>query len=126
MDKFIIKSICKGAGNKYCRTEPPHPRRNAKNLYPLHRVILENKLGRLLSYNEIAHHVDGDKTNDSPDNIELMLRGEHTTHHHKTAPPVVVTCAGCRVEFRLTPWEVVQRMKKSRDGKFYCCKECNA
>ena len=65
----------------YCRTEPPHPRRSAKGLYPLHRVLMENKIGTSLGYNDLVHHKDGNKSNDSPENLELVSRSEHTRLH---------------------------------------------
>jgi len=78
---FEIMAVCRGGGYLYARTEPPHPRQNAKGLYPLHRVIMENKLGRLLRENEIVHHKDEDKTNNSPENLHVMDRGDHAAHH---------------------------------------------
>lgn len=35
-----------------------------------HRAVLEEKLGRRLRPNEQAHHLDGDRTNNHPSNIE--------------------------------------------------------
>lgn len=43
---------------------------------------LEKYLGRKLDDGEIAHHCDENKTNDAIENIELMLHGHHTKHHH--------------------------------------------
>jgi hypothetical protein len=45
------------------------------------RLILSQKLGRELLSHECAHHIDGDRTNDDPDNLELMESGEHARHH---------------------------------------------
>jgi hypothetical protein len=78
---FQIVSICNGGHYRYCRTIPKHPRANAKGLYPLHRVLMENKLGRLLEPHEIVHHLDEDATNDDPNNLGLMTRSTHAAHH---------------------------------------------
>ncbi len=78
---FQIMSVCRGGGYLYCKTDPPHPRRNSNDLYPLHRVIVENKLGRLLRENEVVHHKDHDKTNNSPENLHVMDRKQHTSEH---------------------------------------------
>jgi hypothetical protein len=78
---FAILSIARGGGYLYARTDPPHPRQNSKGLYPLHRVLVENRMGRLLKDNEIVHHKDGDKDNNEPDNLGVMDRGKHTATH---------------------------------------------
>lgn len=46
-----------------------------------HRKVMEEKIGRLLSSNEIVHHKDHDKFNNSPENLEIMTRAEHARHH---------------------------------------------
>jgi hypothetical protein len=50
----------------------------------MHRVIVEQKLGRPLLLGEIVHHKDGDKWNNSPENLEVMTQAEHARiHNHK-------------------------------------------
>jgi hypothetical protein len=78
---FRILSTCKGGGYRYCRTEPPHPKRNAKGLYPLHRVLAENKIGRLLRDDEDVHHRDGNKLNDDTENLEVVTHASHAAAH---------------------------------------------
>ena len=46
------------------------------------RYVMEQVLRRKLRVGEIVHHVDGDKKNNNPSNLELLLHGEHTTLHH--------------------------------------------
>lgn len=45
------------------------------------RVVLAAKLGRALLSNEHAHHKDENRTNDHPDNIELLTAGDHNREH---------------------------------------------
>jgi hypothetical protein len=78
---FEILSTCKGGGYMYCRTAPHHPKANSKGLYPLHRVLVENRIGRVLDYNENVHHADGDKDNNEEGNLILMTRSEHSRLH---------------------------------------------
>lgn len=49
-----------------------------------HRRVMERKLGRQLKPGEVVHHIDGDRTNNSPDNLEVFAsNGEHLRHHAK-------------------------------------------
>lgn len=43
-----------------------------------HRLVMEGVIGRYLSPDENVHHIDGDKLNNSPDNLELWLRRQPT------------------------------------------------
>lgn len=47
----------------------------------LHRLIVERRIGRKLSFNEVVHHVDGDSRNNNSDNLEVMTRSEHSSLH---------------------------------------------
>ena len=47
----------------------------------VHRLVMEEMLGRELSYNEIVHHKDGNINNNAPENLKVMSRAEHARHH---------------------------------------------
>lgn len=47
----------------------------------LHRVIAEKMLGRKLNADEVVHHIDGNKRNNKPENLQVMTRSEHIREH---------------------------------------------
>ena len=49
---------------------------------PVHRVIMEEYLGRKLSRDECIHHINGDKLDNRIENLQVLSRGEHTTIHN--------------------------------------------
>lgn len=77
-----------GGGYMYCTTTPPHPYgesrgdRKKKYIY-YHRALLEKKLGRYLKHDEQADHKDGNKKNNTPENIILVNLGDHQKDHAK-------------------------------------------
>lgn len=59
-----------------------HPRATKRGFYVFeHIVVMENKLGRYLVDGEVIHHVDGNKKNNSIENLELTSPNEHIEHH---------------------------------------------
>ena len=50
-----------------------------------HNLIMENKLGRPLQAGEVVHHIDGDRGNNSIDNLALFPSSSaHLKHHRLT------------------------------------------
>lgn len=47
----------------------------------IHREVAEQKIGRKLFKDEIVHHMDRDKQNNNPDNIEVTTRPIHMSIH---------------------------------------------
>lgn len=49
---------------------------------PKYRYEMEYRLGRKLKYNEIIHHIDINHDNNSPDNLVILYRNEHSFLHN--------------------------------------------
>ena len=63
---------------------PKHPHANRNGYVREHRLLMEKKIGRYLHREEIVHHIDGDKSNNSIENLELhSSNGEHLREHLK-------------------------------------------
>lgn len=66
---------------------PDHPCADSAKGYVLqHRLVMERKLGRFLTADELVHHINEDKTDNRPENLELTDMSEHASHHKADFP----------------------------------------
>ena len=96
-----------------------------KNNYAYeHKLVAEGKLGRELKRGEIVHHVNGIKTDNSPENIEILpSRFHHRVKHRKRdlgrrlpgqENDIIYCACGCGEEFPHFDKSGRPRMYKSR------------
>lgn len=48
-----------------------------------HRHVMEQHLGRQLSRHEVVHHLNGDKYDNRPENLQVMSLSEHSRLHQQ-------------------------------------------
>src|SRR5262245_16768667 len=53
-----------------------------------HRVVAEQTIGRPLRRGEEVHHVNGDKSDNRPENLEVLSTREHKRRHRPGTKPV--------------------------------------
>lgn len=58
--------------------EPDHPRASKAGRVLEHRLMVESLLGRRLGPKEHVHHIDRDKTNNAPVNLDVMDADKHS------------------------------------------------
>ena len=94
------------------------------NLYPLHRVLVENKIGRLLTKFEVVHHIDGNKGNDDPCNLEIKTPSEHAAHHGKERSSLQEVQCKCGKLFSVKSHIFRLRNNRNKTGAIYCSRSC--
>ena len=56
---------------------PGHPMANKNDQVFYHRLVMSYKIGRHLLSSERVHHIDSNRQNNKPDNLELLSDGAH-------------------------------------------------
>lgn len=96
-----------------------HPYATKDDYVLEHRIVMENHLGRILTPEEVVHHIDGNKKNNVIENLELMDRLDHIFLHRRGYghQMVKLKCPNCGKIF-----DVERRQSYlSKHTKFTCC-----
>jgi len=75
------KKFKRGNGHGYILIKnPTHPEAR-KGYVPEHRLVMEQKIGRLLKNNEYIHHINCDVQDNREENLIIVNRWNHNTIH---------------------------------------------
>lgn len=115
---FEIKKVIKKGDYLYALV-PDHPNATKNGYVLMHRVVMENHLGRLLEKNEIVHHLDENKHNNSIENLQVMGSKEHNRMHSSTGRTIVeLVCPCCGKAFS-------RELRAVHGGQSFCSRSCN-
>lgn len=65
--------------------KPRHPMSNKEGYVYRSRLMMSNKLDRLLLDDEHVHHINEDKSDDRPENLEIFdSNSSHIKHHRRS------------------------------------------
>lgn len=87
-----------GTTTRYRMTQTPDDRRMA-----LHRYVMEQMIGRPVGRKEHVHHRNGIKTDNRPENLELMSASRHAKLHSPQRHPLTKNCTVCAAIFMPHP-----------------------
>lgn len=60
---------------------PDHPNKYRTGYYPEHRLVMEKEIGRILTKDEVIHHIDHNKQNNDVTNLMLLNKESHRKLH---------------------------------------------
>ncbi len=86
------------------------------------RYLIEQKLGRSLKTEEQVDHIDGDKTNDSIENLQILDIKEHSRLDTRHVKKIEITCVRCGSKKLRAARDVDHNAKMGKAGPF--CKPC--
>ena len=98
---------------------PDHPNCTENGYVLEHRLVVERALNRFLASDEIVHHVNEDKHDNSLENLQVMSRCEHNKHHKRPLKLSTFTCPNCGTEFSRRP------KGKAEVSEPKCSRKCN-
>ncbi len=81
-----------------------------------HVLEMELHIGRRLNKDEVVHHIDRNRLNNSIENLQLMTHGEHTALHNKEDPVSSATGRKIAVANQKFSPEAIQKARQLVSG----------
>lgn len=99
---------------------PDHPNAWSSGYVYAHRLIVELDRNEFLTGEEIVHHMDENRTNNSLANLNVETQSEHARQHHAgTAVAVQLQCWYCNNIF-----EREARQMHGTNKRVFCKRSC--
>lgn len=96
---YTKEIVIRGTNNGYeyfIDKDHPLAMSNSSMVY-MHRHVASIQAGRWITSEEHVHHIDNNKVNNNPLNLELLSNKDHAHLHHPTSPDI--TCQNCQSIF---------------------------
>jgi len=118
----------------YIFIKQDHPNSDKRGYIPEHVLTMSNNLKRPIDKSEVVHHINGVKFDNRIENLVVMKRAVHTSHHHKgfykpnslknlTHVPSIVmhhySCKHCSKSFSTTG------AKQRHNKNVFCSSSCS-
>ena len=129
---WTIKKIINSKKITLCSIEENHPNVQKHGYIPLHRIIVENNINRVLSSIEIVHHINGNNKDNCIENLQIVSRSEHAKIHAmksnnlniKSAEIKLIKCKNCGLELKI-PVSIIRMDKIYKRKNKFCSHSCS-
>lgn len=102
---------------------PKHPNATSTGYVLYHRILVENSIGRLLTADEVVHHIDLNPLNNDLSNLQLLTATEHVKLHARLREHFIeLVCPQCGKTFR-RKYNNRPVIKNNKQG--FCSRRCN-
>lgn len=119
-------TIHKNADNRFRAYYKTDENKHKLISYP--RILMEEKLGRPLTNDEVVHHIDENPENNNIDNLVILTKSEHCRLHRQKYFNKVVTCEVCKKKFIWTPEAqscYYRDLNRGKNRIISCSKSCS-
>ena len=91
--------------------------------YP--KFLVETRRGCKLAEGETIDHIDRNTLNNSPDNLQILLRSDHVKLDTKRLSTPIENCLWCKKLFKLTKHQVRNSRRIKIIAGPFCSRKCS-